>query len=194
MKRKGRFSPLGLMWILLFSLTSCSHPSVESRNPLGIIDPLLRQTRTHLKIGDAVPDFELLGSDGKLYRLSDFRGNLILLNFWATWCPPCLEEMPSMEGLNQRFKAKSFMIIAASVDESIQTLDTFFSKIGRKPSFLVLMDNYRDISLKIFGTEKFPESFLISPEGRLLERYVGARDWLQSSLQDKIEKFLEKPQ
>ena len=81
-------------------------------------------------IGATGPDFTLKDKDGKEVKLSDYRGKLVFLNFWATYCVPCIDEMPSMHTLNQRFKDRPFQMLAVSVDTNWKAIDAFYQKYG----------------------------------------------------------------
>lgn len=120
------------------------------------------------------PDFVLpLGDSNKGVKLSDFKGKWVFVNFWATWCPPCRDEMPSMEMLNRRFKDEMVMI-AISVDEDWNEVRRFFG--DTQPSFQVLWDRKKTTS-RMYGTRKFPETFLIAPDGTVAAKFIGPRDW-----------------
>lgn len=143
------------------------------------------------QVGDQLPDLEFKSSDDRIHRLSDFKGSLVMLNFWATWCPPCLEEIPYMEALNQRFRAKPFSMLAVSVDSSWKDVETFKTRIGHEFSFLVLLDSDK-IAANLLGTSKFPETFVIGPDGRLLKKYVGAINWLSNQVLAEWDEFFRK--
>jgi thiol-disulfide isomerase/thioredoxin len=114
------------------------------------------------------------GKDGGgSVKLSDYKGKWVFVNFWATWCAPCRDEMPSMEMLNRRFKGE-FAMIAVSVDDDQAQIGRFFG--SDKPSFTVLWDSEKRFS-NIYGSRKFPESYLIDPEGRIAAKFTGPRDW-----------------
>jgi thiol-disulfide isomerase/thioredoxin len=115
-----------------------------------------------LKPGAEAPDFELADKTGKKWSLRDLRGKPVLLNFWATWCAPCVEEMPSLENLQKRVGDK-LQIVAVSVDEEWALIDKFFPKGTALP---VLLDTSKDVPKK-FGTDKYPETFLIDSQGRV---------------------------
>lgn len=148
-----------------------------------------------LKLGQKVPNFELTDLKGKSFRLYDFlnSGNFVLINFWATWCPPCIQELPSMELLNQSFKGEAFSILAISVDEKTQDVVNFMNQIGeRSLSFLVLLDPLKLVSQAQFGTQKYPESFLIGPDRVLLEKYIGERNWMDSKIVAQLKELMSK--
>ena len=129
----------------------------------------------------APPPLELKDHTGKVVKLSDYAGKTVLLNFWATWCPPCRDEMPSMEQLAAAMKSEpSFVMLAASVDDGWAPIDEFF-KGQPAPGFTVLHDeNARGATA--FGTSKFPETYIIGPDGRLKAKFVGPRDWSDKAL------------
>lgn len=117
-------------------------------------------------------DFELNDESGKKVRLSDYKGKVIALNFWATWCKPCLEEIPSLERLTKRSGAMRLVIIAVSVDKSFGEIKKALPDIGLN----VLLDPKSEIANK-YGTFKFPETWVIDKKGRIVARFIGARNW-----------------
>jgi cytochrome c biogenesis protein CcmG/thiol:disulfide interchange protein DsbE len=122
---------------------------------------------------NAVPDFQLPDAAGHTVSLSQQRGHAVLLNFWATWCPPCVDEVPSLEDLARRLKGSDMRMLAVSVDDDWDKIRHFFAKgsdIG------VLLDTSHDVPKK-FGTEKFPETFLIDAAGRVRYYFINKRDW-----------------
>jgi peroxiredoxin len=119
-------------------------------------------------------DFTLRDLDGQLHKLSDYRGKVVFLNFWATWCPPCRAEIPSMERLNEVLSSKDFVMIAVNVDENIKDLEAFVKETPH--SFTVLSDADGKIQ-NLYKVFKFPETFVIDRQGRIAEHIVGARDW-----------------
>jgi len=110
---------------------------------------------------------------GGAFKLSDHKGKWVLLNFWATWCAPCRDEMPSMEMLNRRF-GKDVVMVAVSVDDDASQIARFFG--DTKPTFTVLWDQAKKSS-SAYGTFKFPETYLISPDGVIAAKFTGPRDW-----------------
>jgi thiol-disulfide isomerase/thioredoxin len=132
------------------------------------------------------------GDGGGVVRLSDYKGKWVFVNFWATWCAPCRDEMPSMEMLHRRFKG-DLVMLAVSVDDDQAQIGRFFG--SEKPGFTVMWDSDKK-SANTWGTRKFPESYLIDPEGRIAAKFVGPRDWYnQGSVQyfDDVIKGRRKP-
>jgi peroxiredoxin len=119
------------------------------------------------------PDFQLPDANGKLVSLSAQRGHPVLVNFWATWCPPCVEEVPSMEDLARRLEKTDIRLMAVSVDESWDVVKKFFAN-GTKMG--VLLDLSKNVP-KTFGTEKFPESFMVDASGKVRHYFINKRDW-----------------
>jgi peroxiredoxin len=116
-------------------------------------------------------DFTLTGLDGKQYSLSALRGKVVLLNFWATWCPPCRKEMPDMEKLYQRLQAKGFVVLAIS-DEERDTVAGFEEK--QKYTFPILLDPDRKVNTE-FNVEGIPKSFLFDRDGKLVAQAIDMR-------------------
>lgn len=119
-------------------------------------------------------DFALRDLDGKLHKLSDYRDKVVFLNFWATWCPPCRAEMPSMERLNEVLGNKDFVMLAVNTDEDLKDLEDFSR--GNPHKFTVLSDADGAVQ-KLYGVFQFPETFVIDGQGRIVQHFVGARDW-----------------
>lgn len=111
---------------------------------------------------------------GNTVSLSDFRGKIVFLNFWATWCPPCIIEMPSMEKLHRRFKDKNFVMVAINSQETDAQTKSFFNKY--KLSFIALLDSSGEVG-SWFGVNALPTTFVLDIEGRIIGRALGPRDW-----------------
>ncbi len=129
-----------------------------------------------LMVGKVAPDFELPDLTEQDVRLSDYRGKVVFLNFWATWCKPCKEEMPSMEVLYRQFKDDGLVVLAVSIDR-VTTKDDIppFVK-SMDLSFPVLIDSWgqTDKRYKLMGV---PETYIIDQQGVLREKIIGPRDW-----------------
>ena len=138
-------------------------------------------------LGEQVPSFTLRKGDGQVVSLADFKGKIVVLNFWATWCAPCIEEMPSLNRLAERYAGKGVEIVAISVDEDPEAYQNFLSK--NQIRFLTLRDPSRRISEQ-YGTFKLPESYVISREGRLLNKIIGAADWSAAEMLSYFEGLL----
>jgi peroxiredoxin len=119
------------------------------------------------------PDFTLKDYTGHEVSLSSLRGQLVLVNFWATWCKTCVVEMPSMEKLVERMRGKPFRLLAVSVDDDWPAVRKFFAN---GTPLDILLDTPRDTPRR-YGTEKFPESFLVDKDGNVRYYVISDRDW-----------------
>lgn len=129
-----------------------------------------------LTVGKTAPDFALPDLGDKTVRLSDYRGKVVFLNFWATWCQPCREEMPSMEVLHQTFQKDGLVVLAVSIDRVTTKKDIPPFIKSMSLTFPVLVDSWgqTDKSYKLMGV---PETYIIDQEGVLREKVIGPRDW-----------------
>jgi peroxiredoxin len=129
-----------------------------------------------LTVGKPAPDFQLPDLNDKDIRLSDYRGKVVFLNFWATWCKPCREEMPSMEVLYKNFEKDGLVILAVSIDRvtTKKEIPPFVKSLNL--TFPVLVDSWgqTDKRYKLMGV---PETYIIDREGTLREKVIGPRDW-----------------
>jgi len=148
------------------------------RNESGLIvnrTPDEFQLITKMEV-EGLPDFELERLDGTKVKLSDYRGKLLVVNFWATWCNPCVEEMPSMARLVDRMKG-DVVVVAVATDEKKEDIATFLKAFGiPKPGFEVLWDRDHSV-MKLYGVKRVPESFLSTPDFKLARKIVGTEDW-----------------
>ncbi|MFQ5931731.1 MAG: redoxin domain-containing protein, partial [Nitrospiraceae bacterium] len=129
-----------------------------------------------LTVGRVAPDFDLPDLEDNYVRLSDFRGKVVFLNFWATWCKPCREEMPSMEILHRNFEQDGLVVLAISIDRvtTKQEIPPFVKNLNL--TFPVLIDSWgqTDKRYKLMGV---PETYIIDQRGILREKVIGPRDW-----------------
>ena len=130
------------------------------------------------------PDFSLQGEDGNTYRLSSYRGQVVVMNFWATWCPPCREEMPSMERLWQKVKGKGIMVLGVNVGEDA---DIIFEFTGQYPvSFALPMDIDGKV-IASYPVRGLPTTYIIDPSGMVTYRAVGSREWDSDGLVKQLQ-------
>jgi peroxiredoxin len=125
--------------------------------------------------GDKALEFKLPDMKGQLVNLSDFRGKIVLVHFWATWCPPCVEEIPTLAYLNQELAGGDFAILAISVDEGgAKAVGSFLKQKGL--SVPVLLDPDRATAAS-YGTFKFPETYILDREGIVRYKIIGPSNW-----------------
>lgn len=133
----------------------------------------------------AAPDFTTQSEDGKTYTLSDFRGKYVVLNFWATWCPPCREELPSMERMWKKVQKDNDNIVLLAVNVG-EDADTIFEFTGNYPmSFPALLDRNGKI-IDSYPVRGLPTTYIINPDGMVTRRAVGGREWDDDALIAKI--------
>ena len=126
-------------------------------------------------MGDAAPDFKLQDNLGNTVTLSELRGKVVMVNFWATWCPPCRAEMPSMEKLNNAMAGEDFVMLAINIEENGR--DSVAEFLKKNPhNFPILFDD-KGVVQKQYGVYKFPESFVIRKDGIIDDKVIGAIDW-----------------
>ena len=124
-------------------------------------------------------DFAGKMMDAKSVNLQDYRGRFVLLNFWATWCSPCLKEMPDLENAYNEMGQEKLVVLAIGMGESVKKIKAFFNKYGF--TFPLLADNRMKIT-KLYGVRNIPVTYLIDPDGVVLGRALGVRDWASPDL------------
>lgn len=139
-------------------------------------------------IGQTTPDFQLMDLEGRRIQLSAYRGKIVVLNFWATWCAPCVEEMPSLNRFQEAFAPQGVVVLAVSVDEDEQALRKFAADHQLK--MIVARDPDRLASTS-YQTFKYPETFILDRQGRLVRKLIGAADWADPRLTSFFKNLLE---
>ncbi|MGZ4812575.1 MAG: peroxiredoxin family protein [Terriglobales bacterium] len=130
------------------------------------------------RIGEAAPDFSIQDTS-RAVALHDFRGKVVVLNFWATWCPPCVEEMPSLVQMQSRLKDKGVTVLAVSVDVDENAYKKFLRDHGVD---LLAVRDPNQKSNALYGTFKFPETYVIDRDGKVRRKFIGAIDWNQPEI------------
>lgn len=153
--------------------------------------PALSYRLTPLAAPVPAEPFELEDMDGNRHSLADYRGKVVLINFWGTWCPPCVEEMPSLERLYQRLSDKSFMVLAINQWENTDHVFAFMGQIDVFPSFPILFDPDSEVS-EAFGVKGLPTSFLLDRSGRVVYRAVGGRQFDHPDMVELIGALLDR--
>ena len=140
-----------------------------------------------VQVGDEAPPFSLMSDAGQAIQLTDFRGKFVILNFWATWCPPCVEEMPSLERFHDRFAARGVVVLGVSVDEDRSAYQQFLQKTGVQ--FPTARDPERNVS-RLYGTFKYPETYFIDRTGKVVQKVIGPANWTDQQMLDYMEQLL----
>jgi peroxiredoxin len=125
--------------------------------------------------GDKAEEFRLPTTDGRMISLSDYRGTVVMVHFWATWCPPCVEEIPTLDRLARMFSSKDLELLAVSVDEGGAAAVNAFMR-RNSLSLPVLLDPRRTVARR-YGTFKYPETYIVDGRGIVRYKAIGARDW-----------------
>lgn len=157
--------------LLLSVLAGCERSPAKTE-----AGPAVKATAAALPaIGQTAPDFTLTGLDGRPVTLSALRGKVVVVNFWATWCPPCRQEMPSMELLHQELADEGLVILAINVEkQGRQNVASFFQTL--EVTFPVVIDEEEAVQ-SLYGVSKFPESFIVGKDGVIADKIIGAIDW-----------------
>jgi cytochrome c biogenesis protein CcmG/thiol:disulfide interchange protein DsbE len=137
------------------------------------------------RIGSSAPDFTVQDAQNKI-TLSQYRGQIVVLNFWATWCAPCVEEVPSLLEMQRRMKAKGVTVVAISVDVNESAYRQFVRDHGLN---LLTVRDPDQKSNSLYGTSKFPETYIIDRTGVMRRKFIGAVDWTEPEITDFLSKL-----
>lgn len=140
------------------------------------------------EVGKLAPEFELKDLSGARVKLSEVKGKVVLVNFWAEWCGPCRAEMPFMENLYRAFKDKGLVVLAIAVDKSEKTVKAFVS--DKKLTFKVLLDKDKEVSFDLYGVIGLPTTFLLDKKGVVVEKFVGPVEWDSADMRNTVSMLL----
>ena len=147
--------------------------------------------QVRVRPGQPAPNFTFPGLDGEMVNLTDYRGKVVFLNIWATWCTPCRQEMPSMERLYRELKGEDFEILAVSIDAlGAKAVAPFMKEY--ELSFPALLDTGGTIQ-RLYGTTGIPETFIINKEGVIEQKIIGSRDWAKPEAIGFLRNLIQKP-
>jgi peroxiredoxin len=174
-----------LYFLLIASALSLSELSARAQSKINYkvipnLEPMKEQAST--------PEFTVSDAQGKKISLKDFRGKLVFLNFWASWCVPCREEMPAIERLYQEFKDKNFVVLAVSVKDRRQDAIDFAKEL--KLTYPVGLDPEGQVGL-LYGAWGLPTTYLIGPKGEGLARAWGPAEWYSPAARNLIKELLD---
>lgn len=146
-------------------------------------------TERIVDVGDTAPGFSVTTDDGKTLTRSSFGGKLLVLNFWASWCQPCVEEIPSLNQLQKNLGPKGLVVLGISVDKNEANYKKFLKRANI--SFKTSLDKEANVSAS-YGTFKYPETYIISPEGKVLEKIISNRNWVNDPIYDRLKGLLSR--
>jgi len=155
---------------------------------VALIAVVAESTREPItEVGDTAPGFALVTDDGQRLTRSQFGGQLLVLNFWATWCGPCIEELPSLNQFQKRFASSGVVVLGVSVDQNERAYRQFLKRAG--VTFRTSRDPQADLSSR-YGTFKYPETYVIDRNGKVVQKHIGPRDWMDERLLAEIKALL----
>jgi len=178
------FMPVRFLTMLLCCLPINSAQAAEHQQPK------LGYTLTALSKPIPAPDFTLEDIDAKKFSLKDYRGKVVLLNFWATWCPPCRREMPSLERLNQKFKGKKFVVLALNQMEGSDQVFTYTAELEVAPTFTILFDKDSNVA-RAYSVQGLPTTYLIDKKGNIRFRAIGGREFDHPEVEKQIMQLMQ---
>jgi cytochrome c biogenesis protein CcmG/thiol:disulfide interchange protein DsbE len=137
--------------------------------------------------GDTAPSFTIRADDGRTISRADFGGRLLVLNFWATWCPPCLQELPSLNEFQKTLADSGVVVLGVSVDQNTKTYESFLKRVN--VAFLTARDPDAKLSSE-YGTFQYPETYIIDRNGKVVEKVIGATDWTDPAMISRVKAML----
>jgi peroxiredoxin len=132
-----------------------------------------------VQVGDSAPEFSITTDTGRTITANNFGGKLLVLNFWATWCPPCIEELPSLDQFQQELANSGVVVLGVSVDKDEKAYKRFLARA--KVSFLTTRDPENKINAE-YGTFRFPESYIINSDGKVVMKIISATNWTDDKM------------
>lgn len=171
--------------IIIGLLTFTAHTAWDDQPKLG-------HSLTPVRTPVAAPDFTLEDMDEELHSLKDLRGKVILLNFWATWCPPCRREMPSMERVYQKLSGEDFTVIAINQMEDGDHVFAYIGQLEVDPTFMILFDKESKVS-KSYRVNGLPTTYLIDKQGKIRYRAIGGREFDHPEVEKQIRQLMQEP-
>jgi peroxiredoxin len=157
-----------LLAVLVFVVYSSSHERIVS-------------------VGDSAPDFTITADNGRTITAANFGGRLLVLNFWATWCQPCVEEVPSLDQFAKDMAGSGVVVLGVSMDKNPKLYRDFLTR--SHVSFMTARDPDAKISAD-YGTFKYPESYIIDSKGKVVQKIIGATNWTDGSMLNAVKSFL----
>jgi cytochrome c biogenesis protein CcmG/thiol:disulfide interchange protein DsbE len=138
-------------------------------------------------VGDTAPDFSITADNGQTISASNFGGRLLVLNFWATWCAPCVEEVPSLDRFSKEMAGSGVVVLGVSVDKDPKVYRDFLTRAN--VAFLTARDPGAKISSD-YGTFKYPESYIIDSRGKVVQKIIGEENWTDNRMLSYVKSLL----
>ena len=138
-------------------------------------------------VGKPAPKFDTINMQGDVWSLSNQKGQVVFVNFWATWCAPCREEMPSMQRLYAKLPKDKFKMVALFNRDKPELVKNFVEKLGIT---IPILDDQQNIIGERYGLTGLPETFIIDKQGVIREKYIGPRDWNSSEIIDLLTNYI----
>ena len=172
MKRSADKILIGLIVLLAGALAWVVYPTLEQRI---------------INAGDSAPDFKVVTDSGKTVSVKDFGGKVLVLNFWASWCGPCVEEAPSMEAFSREMAKQGVVVLGVSIDRNEKMYKRFLKDYSI--SFETSRDPDWDINTR-YGTFQFPETYVIDKEGKVREKIIASQNWMDPNFVARVKALL----
>jgi thiol-disulfide isomerase/thioredoxin len=150
----------------------------------------LPQSLNRVEGAPMAPDFDLPDLQGQRHRLSSYRGKVVVINFWATWCPPCLEEMPSMQQVWEALQGPQFEILAINVSEDDFAIGSFIDGMAPEPGFPILKDEDMGV-VGAWQVRALPTTLVVDKQGRIIYRALGGRDMNSDSIRAQLKGLMQ---
>jgi len=139
-----------------------------------------------VQAGDPAPDFSIQTAAGRSISTGNFGGKILVLNFWATWCPPCISELPSLNQMAAELKGSGVVVLGISVDKEKNAYDGFLKKV--KLNFDTAHDPEGEIAFD-YGTFKYPETYVIGRDGKVIEKFIADPDWMDPQILARLRSY-----
>jgi|SRR5579872_343232 len=140
-----------------------------------------------VEVGDSAPDFAITTDNGKTVSANNFGGRLLVLNFWATWCATCIEELPSLDRFQQELGNSGVVVLGVSIDKNEKAYKRFLDRVN--VSFMTARDPDNKINAE-YGTFKIPETYIINRDGKVLMKVISSTNWTDEKMVDYVKSLL----
>ena len=138
-------------------------------------------------VGDRAPAFAVTTASGRRISVDEFGGKVLVVNFWATWCPPCVEEMPSLDQFARELSPAGVVVLGVSVDKN----ETAYQQCLRQQYLSFHVARYPDAGIPAeYGTFKWPETYIINREGKVVQKHIGSRNWMDPRIVQEVKSLL----